>query len=350
MTYISGLLTGIAFGYVLQRSRICFTGLIRDVFLMKDRFNIIRFGMIICVEGLLYNLFSLTGLIRIPLYLPPFSLISVALGSFLFGFGAVMCGGCLTATLVKCGDGRVSGWLYLLLFIISAYFFAAGPGIAVSKKLRTITIVDDDLAIRTSAVPVFIFLILLILIAILCKRRGSDIYVLPDNHSYTGIRHILFEKNWPVIFRSVVIGIVLGAAFLISEQTGRHAGITISSPVMSWVYAVTHPAETCGGCNPYDETIGWGSMLVIGIIAGSFITSALSGELKKITLRKSELLRGVIGSLLMGAGAVWGLGCLLSNGLVGTAQLSVKSCYALVFLVLGIWTSAKICFASYLRD
>ena len=91
-------------------------------------------------------------------------------------------------------------------------------------------------------------------------------------------------------------------------------------------------------------------MLVIGIILGSFLTAALGGELRIITVRKSELFRGVIGALLMGAGAVWGLGCLLSNGLVGTAQLSVKSWYALVFLTLGIWASTKIFFASYLRD
>jgi len=348
--YISGLLVGIVFGYVVRKSRICFTGLIRDVFLMKDRFNIVLFSLIIVVEGTIYYILSVTSLIRIPLYLPPFSLISVALGSFIFGFGAVMCSGCLTATLVKCGDGRVSGWLYLLLFMISDYFFSAGPGIGVSKRLRTALVVDDDLAVRYSYAPLFIFIVLLALLLFIIKRHSYESHSVSGRYSYTGIRNILFERSWPAVFNSVMTGAVLGAVFLISEMHGRHAGITISSPVMSWVYYFTDPVETCGGCNPYDETLGWGSMLVIGIILGSFLTAALGGELRIITVRKSELFRGVIGALLMGAGAVWGLGCLLSNGLVGTAQLSVKSWYALVFLTLGIWASTKIFFASYLRD
>jgi len=143
---------------------------------------------------------------------------------------------------------------------------------------------------------------------------------------------------------------VLGVAFLISEQTGRHFGVAISTPIMSWIYIFTHPTETCGGCNPYDESFGWGSILVLGIIIGSFITALAGGEFRIIKIRRAELLRGVIGAALMGFGAMWGLGCLLGNGLVGTAQLSVKSWYALVFLVTGIWTSTRIFYAPMLRD
>lgn len=45
---------------------------------------------------------------------------------------------------------------------------------------------------------------------------------------------------------------------------------------------------------------------------------------------------------MMGLGAVWASGCLVGNGLVGTAQFSVKSWYALLFIAIGIWIASYI--------
>lgn len=136
MNIISGLILGIVFGYVLSRSHICFTGLMRDIYLQKSSYNIVLFFAIICIEGLIYYALVAAGAVRMASFLPPFSLLSVAVGSFVFGMGAVMCNGCLTATLVKCGDGRLSGWIYLAVFMASAFFFAAGHGIRFSKAAR----------------------------------------------------------------------------------------------------------------------------------------------------------------------------------------------------------------------
>lgn len=44
----------------------------------------------------------------------------------------------------------------------------------------------------------------------------------------------------------------------------------------------------------------------------------------------------------MGIGATWGQGCIIGNGLVGTAQLSLKAWYATIFLVLGVWVSSRV--------
>ena len=351
INYISGLLLGIVFGYVLRKSGICFTGLVRDIYLQKDRYNIILFLTIICVEGMLYYAFAAAGLIRIPAYLPPFSLLTVAVGSFVFGFGAVMCNGCLTATLVKCGDGRVGGWLYLAVFMASAYFFAAGHGIGLSKAARHIAVVDDSIGMRLSLIPLFIFTAMTALFIVLMIRHDKAYGYSPyEGNRYKGIRHQLFERSWKREAGPVGVGLVLGIAFLVSGMTGRQFGIAITTPVMSWIYMITKPIETCGGCNPFDEHFGWGSLLVLGIIIGSFITSVLSGEFKIMKLHRSEVVRGIIGAALMGWGGMWGLGCLLGNGLVGTAQFSLKSWYALVFLVSGIWTSTRVFFAPLLKD
>ena len=339
------------FGYVLSRSHICFTGLVRDVYLQKNSYNIVLFFSIICIEGFIYYALVACGAVRMASFLPPFSLLTVAVGSFAFGMGAVMCNGCLTATLVKCGDGRLSGWIYLAVFMATAYFFAAGHGIGFSKAARRIAVVEDAFSIRTTLIPFGIFAAATVILCLLMRRHiKNDSFVPYQANKYRGLRHALFEKNWKREGGPIGVGVVLGIAFLISSLTGRYFGVAITTPVMSWIYVFTKPIETCGGCNPYDEHFGWGSLLVLGIILGSFATSALSGEFKIIKPHKSEIVRGICGAALMGWGAMWGLGCLLGNGLVGTAQLSLKSWYALVFLVAGIWTATRIFFAPLLKD
>ena len=83
-------------------------------------------------------------------------------------------------------------------------------------------------------------------------------------------------------------------------------------------------------------------MFVFGTILGVFFTSIVSGEFAIIAPDGKTLYKTIMGSILMGIGATWAGGCLISNGLVGTAQASVRSYIALLFITLGIWTATRI--------
>ena len=90
------------------------------------------------------------------------------------------------------------------------------------------------------------------------------------------------------------------------------------------------------------EGIGWSKLFIVGIIIGSFLTSFFSEEFSIVRVNIKTLIKSIIGSFLMGLGAVWASGCLIGNGLVGTAQFSVKSWYALFFIAIGIWLASYI--------
>ncbi len=343
MIFLAGLLTGMVFGFFLKRSRFCMTGLIRDIYFLKKPYHFLIIASIIATEGLLYYAMGHAGLILIPSYLPPFSLLAVALGSLLFGIGAVLANGCLTSTLIKCGDGRVIGFLILVVFMIVGYFMSAGPGRHLTRLVRTVTVVSDDLPVRRQPVMVMICAAA----AIICwvamawhHKKHKPKFAIPSK--YHGVRHILCEKIWPIEVGAVCIGAWLGLTYLISEQFGRHNSFTIATPILSWLYTPLHPYEVIGGCNPADQTLGFASMLVLGIVAGVFVTSLVSREFAVVKPAKGTILKAVIGAVLMGIGAIWGTGCLVSNGLVGTAQGSVKSWFALLFLALGIWLATRI--------
>ncbi len=339
----SGLIFGMLFGFVIKRSRFCMTSLVRDIYLEKRFYNIVLIVAIVAVEGLIYHGLGHMHLVRIPFYLPPFSLLSIALGGLLFGVGAVVSCGCLTSTLVKCGDGRVAGLISLATFIVTGYFVSAGPGKDLSKYLRSFFIVEDMLPGRRSIVPVIVFAVLTVVaVYLLWRHRKTHPALFQVPGQYTGLRHILCEKIWPMEPTVVIIGVLMGLAFPVSGYFGRHFGFAIVSPILSWAYTAFPARGIVGSCNPYDTMFGWGSMFVLGIVLGSLLTTLASKEFSIVLPDKATALKMVAGGVLMGLGGVWGQGCLIANGLVGTAQLSMKSWYALVFLVLGVWLAARL--------
>ena len=81
--------------------------------------------------------------------------------------------------------------------------------------------------------------------------------------------------------------------------------------------------------------IDWQWMMMIGIVAGSFISSLLSGDFKpewvpafwNSTFGHTPFLRVIVamaGGILLGFGARWADGCTSGHGISGTMQLAVS--------------------------
>lgn len=120
---------GIAFGYVLQRSRFCFTAAFRDpcitgstsisravlvaVGLASIGFLAIKFNAVL--SGAESNL-NMNGVspVGIPL----------VVGAILFGTGMVIAGGCASGTLMRVGEGFTMQMLSLVFFIAGSLWGA----------------------------------------------------------------------------------------------------------------------------------------------------------------------------------------------------------------------------------
>lgn len=339
----TGLVIGFIFGFLLKRSRFCATGTIRDVYLEKRTYNIILVLAIIFTESFIYH--SLIYFELIPkYYFSAFPYVSIAIGGFIFGFGAVMSNGCLTSTLVKCGDGRIIGFVSLITFIITSYIAVEGPLKPITSKLSRGKILQDELFDKVDPlIMIGVSLAVMIVLYITMYRHYKSHklkFKLPSK--YTGIRHILFEKRWPLELTVVVMGVLMGVAFLLSGPTGREGGFGISTPILTWADQVC-PIDTSNiGWAIDGRGLGWGSMFVLGILLGSFVTTLLSKEYSVVKPNKSTIVKVIIGSILMALGSVWGQGCLMANGLVASAQFSVKAWFGFAFIVMGIFASARI--------
>jgi len=121
-------LTGISFGFILQKSRFCFTASMRDPFLtggtMLTRAVLIALAITsIGFTAIKYGDFARGLPISGQSYVVPIS-IATALGAFMFGIGMVIAGGCSSGTLMRVGEGFTMQILALFFFIVGSLWGA----------------------------------------------------------------------------------------------------------------------------------------------------------------------------------------------------------------------------------
>nr|WP_204701311.1 YeeE/YedE thiosulfate transporter family protein [Halanaerobacter jeridensis] len=123
-------LLGLALGFILQRSRICFTAAIRDPLL---------FGMTELSRGLILSLMiSSLGFAALQYYRlsQGLSLIGrfvplgwhIPIGAFIFGLGAAISGGCASGTLMRIGEGFQMQLIVLIGFVLGSTHGAYDAG------------------------------------------------------------------------------------------------------------------------------------------------------------------------------------------------------------------------------
>src|SRR5258705_6246412 len=110
--WLSAVLTGLAFGYVIQRGGFCLTRAISNLALMGDA-SILRayvLAMLVAVVGV--HLLTGLGLVEVPVR--PFRWIANILGGLLFGVGMILAGGWSGRTWYRGGEGAIGALVILL--------------------------------------------------------------------------------------------------------------------------------------------------------------------------------------------------------------------------------------------
>lgn len=117
------ILIGVGIGYSMQRSRFCFTAAYRDPTLTGETkltkavlvafalCTIAFFGFHISSYGADLSKLDPTKLPGNPINL------SLLVGSFIFGIGAVLAGGCASGTFIRMGEGYVQNLIAFVFFV-----------------------------------------------------------------------------------------------------------------------------------------------------------------------------------------------------------------------------------------
>src|SRR5215207_570924 len=108
---------GIAFGFVLQRSRFCFASAFRDIFLLRHGRSMrgVLAGLAVATVG-----FAVLMARQVPNpslgILPPSANVlpigwHLVVDGLLFGVGMVVAGGCVSGSIYRMGEGYVASWV-----------------------------------------------------------------------------------------------------------------------------------------------------------------------------------------------------------------------------------------------
>ncbi|XVX21805.1 YeeE/YedE family protein [Actinomycetota bacterium] len=330
---LTGLLVGIALGFVMQHGRFCVTGAFRDVWVTRNTRWLTAFLIVIAVQSV--GLFALQSAGIITLEAKQLPLVATIVGGFIFGFAIVLAGGCATGTYYRAGEGLVGSWLALVGYVVFSAVMKKGALSPVNEEVRShkvgVTTIYDTLHIS----PWLLVAALVGGVGWLAARHlavpAPKMATLPPRRS--GLSHLLFEKPWHAFGTALVIGLIAIVAWPLSAATGRNDGLGITTPSSNLVhYLVTGDSKS----------LDWGVFLVVGILVGSYLAARGSGEFRVRVPDARTATRSVVGGVLMGVGASLAGGCTIGNAMVQTAQFSWQGWLAFGAMLLGTGAAAQI--------
>ncbi len=331
MDIIYGIITGLVFGYVLQRGRVCFNSAFRDLRLFKDNFLFKAIILAIVLEMVAFHLMAQFGWIH--LNPKPFNLIRNTVGPFIFGIGMVLAGGCASGTTYRVGEGNTTSWIAAFSFGLTAWATKKGllapilgwiSGYTVKVSSNSSLYVADKagnigptLATLIHVNPwivMVIFAALLLLYLALTKTTQR-----PES-----------KLKWWVIALLLLPIAMFG--FWSSYRSGRLYGLGITGGWVNIFQSFTTGAH-----------LNWEGAEVLAVIIGGLIAALINKEFKfRIPKKGVTYLQTLIGGALLGFGAVLGGGCNIGHFFTGIPQLALSSILAGVFFILGNWFMAWI--------
>lgn len=310
---------GLGFGCILQRSRVCFVSATSDpiIYGSTDQFRGILIGILVAsfgfttVKYLSGGMYDSVGVSAISFPL--------VLGAFLFGVGMILAGSCCSGMFIRLGEGQLIHLVTILSVILGydlatthyqivwAPFIEHAPVIFLPEKLGWPAGVGINI------------LILLIFYILARKKEGQPSPVASTSYLKGGIClgllsivHLIVLKNpWSVS----------GAFYWIEEffRQVKDQDITLIPAAL--------------GSN----------LRNLGLLIGALISVLFSSGFSLQKIRsKNQVLKSVIGGLLMGYGVCIAGGCNITSFFTAAAALSLSGWIFMIALFIGAFVGVRI--------
>ncbi len=334
---LTGLLVGLAFGFALQRGRFCMNSAFRDIVTMKDYTLLKTVGLALLVSMLGFGIMAMTNIIT-----PnpkPILWGGNIIGSFIFGIGMVLAGGCASGITYRVGEGMVGAMTAVLGLTLTAIVTAMGFLKPVKTALQAVKVPAEGASITVASILNLPYATVAIGGAIILgliwwffarKNKGGEVF---DAHKDASLKDKIFKYGWPWVATGVAIGLISIVAFPLSAAAGRNYPLGITS---GWIKI----GQMVMPSVPFADSLKWDMWLIVGTVVGAAIAALIAKEFKLRVPPGRMLVQTFIGGSLMGFGAVCSTGCNIGHILSGVPQLSIGSMIAGISIVLGSWLAA----------
>jgi uncharacterized membrane protein YedE/YeeE len=318
-----GLAIGFAFGVVAQRSRFCVVSALSNFAIMRDYRQLHAYlaALGVAVIGTFaLEWWHFAAIADSAYRRPALNWLGALGGGLIFGFGAMLAGGCASRTLVRTAEGNLGALLTLLTFAavaMATMFGVLGPVQA--------WVMDRALPIGAGDASLSIVL-------------HWPIWVAPLAVGLACLYAIVAFGQWRDhpgnILAGILIGLLVVAGWWVTGVLGVDefdprppASITIAAPLAR--------TATWLAMGQYTGT-PFALLLVPGAVLGAFLAALLAGEFRWVAPASDRVAAYLSGGAFMGFGALLAGGCNIGQGLSGAATLSVSSLLAVAGIVGGM--------------
>ncbi len=320
---LGGLLVGLLFGAMAQRSRFCLRSAVIEF--SEARLGprvaiwLLAFGAAVALTQLLV-LAEAADLAEARQLAPRASLSGAVLGGLLVGSGMILTRGCPSRLLVLSANGNLRALLSGLVFAVVAQASLRGALAPAREALTGLWVIEGERLTR-----------LLDLLG-LDHRFGLATGLLAlAVATAIGLRHRIGAWGW---IGGTGVGAAVAAAwwFTADLATASFEPVTVKSISFSGPSADMLMLFLAPATQSIDFDVG----LVPGVFLGSFLAALLARELQLEGFKDGQSMRRYIaGAAMMGFGAMLAGGCAVGAGVSGGAVFATAAWLALFSMWIG---------------
>jgi uncharacterized membrane protein YedE/YeeE len=325
----AGFAIGLAFGVVGLLSGFCLLSSLRDWWMAGDGRKIRSYAIALAAAIVGAQVLAGAGLIDIgkSLYLQPsFSAPLLFAGGLLFGLGMVLSNGCASRALVLLGKGNLRSLVVLIVIAVAAQMALKGliapARIAILQWTQT-----TPAAVSAPAMLAALGFdgTLARIVATLIASGALVVFALSDRS---------FRRSYGNVAAGVAVGLLVTAGWF---ATGWLAADDFNPVPLTSLTFIAPVADTLQyAMLSTGLTANFGIALVSGVIAGSLLTSLLTGRFSLEGYSSANhMVRSISGAALMGVGGAMAYGCSIGQGLTGLSTLGMPSLIAAAGIVAG---------------
>lgn len=341
------LASGALFGLLLQRSRFCFFCVSRDFIERRVPDGLLGLLAALAVGTLGYH--AVFGAFlpdpsagRLPpdAHIGPLSWV-LALAATVFGIGMSISGSCISAHLYRLGEGAFASLAALLgaLLGFALGFLSWNPLYLAAMQEAPVVWLPGRLGYGGSLLLQLALLGALAAWLLRYRQPGAP-------GEARGLWSLLFGARWPTWVGGLLIGGLAVLAYLrvgplgVTAELGSLARTGADS--LGWLPRRLEGLDGFSGCATVikDSLLSNNGLFVIGLVAAAWASALLAGDFQPRRPGGGELLRNLLGGVLLGWGSLLALGCtvgtLLSGVMAGAASGWVFGLFCLLGIVLGL--------------
>ncbi len=349
---------GLVFGLVGNKTNFCTLGAVSDVVNMGDwsRMRMWMLAVAVAIFGTaalqLAGLFDVSKSIYTGSRLIWFSNL---LGGLCFGVGMTLASGCGSKTLIRIGGGNLKSLVVFVFLGIAAYMTMRGLfGV---WRVRWLDSVAVDLE-SGQDIPALLA----------ASGMAPDSALLLAAGVVGGLLlagALASRESWraDVLLGGIVVGLVVIAGWYVSGHIGyveehpmtlEEAFIGTNSgraESFTFVAPLGYTLELLMLWSDASRIVTFGIASALGVVTGSALYAALTRSFRIESFRDpGDLVRHLIGAVLMGFGGVTAFGCTIGQGVTGFSTLALGSILTTLAIIAGAAVTMKVQYWLMMRE